>query len=75
MHYVFGKAHISGSSALCLGDISSDDASDEDEDMVPKPVENVEKIRNTEKRKRKCASTGAEEKGESKCSYKSTCQK
>jgi hypothetical protein len=47
MHYVFGKAHVSGSSASCPGNISSDDASDEDEDMVPKPVESVEKIRNT----------------------------
>jgi hypothetical protein len=33
------------------GDISSNDGSDEDEDMVPKPVENVENTRNTGKRK------------------------
>jgi hypothetical protein len=49
MHYVFGKLHVSGSSASCSGDISSDDASDEDEDMVLKYVQNVKKIRNTEK--------------------------
>jgi hypothetical protein len=48
---MFGKVHVSGSFASCPEDISSDDASDEDEDMVPKPVENVKKIRNTEKRK------------------------
>jgi hypothetical protein len=78
MHYVFGKAYISESSALCPKDISSDDASDKDEDMVLKLVENVEKIRNTEKRKYKGASTGAEEKDEKSPffrSYKSTCQK
>jgi hypothetical protein len=78
MHYVFGKAHVSGSSTSYSGDISSDDASDEDEDMVPKPVESVEKIRNTEKRKRKGASAGAEEKSEKSPFfrlYKSTCQK
>jgi hypothetical protein len=38
MHYVFGIAHVSGSFASCPGDVSSDDASDEDEVMVPKPV-------------------------------------
>jgi hypothetical protein len=49
MHYVFGKAHVSGSFASCPADTSFDNASDEDEDMVPKPVENVEKTRNTKK--------------------------
>jgi hypothetical protein len=76
VHYVFGEAHVSGSSALCSEDISSDDTSDEDEDMVPKPVENVKKIRNTEKRKYKGASIGAEEKDEKSPFfrfYKSTC--
>jgi lipid II:glycine glycyltransferase (peptidoglycan interpeptide bridge formation enzyme) len=75
---MFGKAHLSGSSASCPRDISSDDASDEDEDIVPKPVENVEKTRNTKKRKCKGASTGAEEKDEKSPFfrlYKSTCQK
>jgi hypothetical protein len=61
MHYVFGKAHVSGSSTSCPRDISSDDASDEDEDMVPKLVESGEKIRNTEKRKCKGASCDAPE--------------
>jgi hypothetical protein len=61
---MFGKAHVCGSSASYPGDISSDDASDEDEDMVSKPVENIEKIRNIGKRKHKGASTGAEEKDE-----------
>jgi hypothetical protein len=78
MHYVFGKAHVSGSSASYPGDISYDDASDEDEDMVPKPVQNVEKTRNTEKRKLKGASTSAEEKDEKSPFfrlYKSTRQK
>jgi hypothetical protein len=78
MHYVFGKAHVSGSSASCPGDISFDDASDEDKDMVPKPIENVEKTRNIEKRKCKGASIGSEEKNEKSPFfrlYKSTCQK
>jgi hypothetical protein len=78
MHYGFGKAHVSGSSASCSGDISSDDASDEDEDMVPKSIENVEKTSNTEKTKRKGVSTDAEEKDEKSSFfrlYKSTCQK
>jgi hypothetical protein len=51
---------------------------DEDEDMVPKLVENAEKTRNTGKSKRKGASTGAEEKDEKSPFfrlYKSTCQK
>jgi hypothetical protein len=46
--------------------------------MVPKPVENVEKTRNIEKRKRKGVSTGAEEKDEKSHFfhvYKSTYQK
>lgn len=74
MHYLFGKAHVSGSSASCPGDISSDDSSDEDE--VPKPVENVENTRKT--RKRKGPSTGAEEKDEKSPFlrlYKNTCEK
>ncbi|RLM91977.1 hypothetical protein C2845_PM08G13510 [Panicum miliaceum] len=78
MHYVFDKAHVSGSSASCPGDISFDDVSGEDDDMVPKPVENVNKTRNTGKRKRKGASTGAEEKDEKSSFfrlYKNTCQK
>jgi hypothetical protein len=78
MYYVFGKAYVSGSSTSCPGDISSDDVSDEDEDMIPKSVENVEKIKSTEKRKRKGASTGAEEKDEKSPFfrlYKSACQK
>jgi hypothetical protein len=32
--------------------------------MVPKPIENIMKIRNIEKKKRKRASTSAEEKDE-----------
>jgi hypothetical protein len=78
MHYVFAKSHVSGSSALFSGNVSSDDASDEDENIGPKPVENVEKTRNTGKRKCKGASTGAEEKDEKSPLfhlYKSTCQK
>jgi hypothetical protein len=54
------------------------DACDEDEDMVSKLVENVEKTRNTRKRKRKGVATGAEEKDEKSHFfrlYKSTCQK
>jgi hypothetical protein len=46
--------------------------------MVPKIVENVEKIRNIAKRKCKGASTSAKEKDEKSplfCLYKNTCQK
>jgi hypothetical protein len=38
MHIIFGKTHVSGSSASCPGDISSDEASDEDVEEVPKPA-------------------------------------
>jgi hypothetical protein len=77
MHYVFGKAHVSGSSASYPEDILSDNASDEDE-IEKIQIENVEKTRNTGKRKRKGASTGAEEKDEKSPFFrlhKSTCQK
>ena len=41
MHIIFGKAHVSGSSATCPGDISSDEASDEDVEEVPKRTERM----------------------------------
>jgi hypothetical protein len=56
MHILFGKEHVSGSSACCPRDIS-DEASDEDVDEVPKPVEEKEKTINPGKRKRKGTSS------------------
>ena len=41
MHIIFDKAHVSGSSATCPGDISSDEASDEDVEEVPKRTERM----------------------------------
>ena len=71
MHIIFGKAHVSGSSATCPGDISSDEASDEDVEEVPKRAEavpkrtkNAGKTRNQGKKKRKGASTAIEDKDE-----------
>lgn len=75
---MFGKAHISGSLASCPGDTSSDDGSDDDDDMTPQPVENVEKVRNSGKRKRKVISNSAGDKDEKSPFfrlYKNTCQK
>ena len=59
MHIIFGKTHVSGSSASCLGDISSNEASDEDVEEVPKPTKKAEKTGNQGKRKRKGSTTVA----------------
>lgn len=78
MHIVFGKAHVSGSSASCPGDISSDEASDEDVAEVPKPTEEKEKTVNPGKRKRKGTSSAVEQKEEKSPffrMYKNTCLK
>ena len=64
MHIIFGKAHVSGSSATCPRDISSDEASDEDVEEVPKCAENAGKTGNQGKKKRKGASTAVEDKDE-----------
>jgi hypothetical protein len=53
MHIIFGKGHVSGASACCPGDVSSDEASGEDVKEVPKPAENAEKSGNQGKKKRK----------------------
>ena len=81
MHIIFGKTHVSGSSASCPGDISSDEASDEDVEEVPKPAEKAEKTVkavNLWKRKHKGSSTGVEDKDEKSPffrMYKNTCLK
>ena len=78
MHIIFGKTHVSGSSASCLGDISSNEASDEDVEEVPKPAEKTEKTVNPGKRKHKESSTGVEEKYKKSPFfhlYKNTCLK
>ena len=62
MHILFGKAHVSGSFASCLGDMSSNEASDEDVDDVPKPVEEKEKTVKPGKRKHKGTYNAVEEK-------------
>jgi len=41
MHIIFDKTHVSGSSATCPRDISSDEASDEDVEEVPKHAERM----------------------------------
>ena len=78
MHIIFGKAHVSGSSATCPGDISSDEASDEDVEEVPKRAENTGKTGNQGKKKHKGASTAVEDKDEKSPffrMYKNTCLK
>ena len=85
MHIIFDKAHVSGSSATCPGDISSDEASDEDVEEVPKRAEaapkrtkNAGKTGNQGKKKRKGASTAIEDKDEKSPffrMYKNTCLK
>jgi len=47
MHIIFGKAHVSGSSATCPRDISSDEASDEDSrryQNVQRRYQNVQRM-------------------------------
>ncbi|KAG2561060.1 hypothetical protein PVAP13_8KG108303 [Panicum virgatum] len=64
LHIIFGKSHVSGASAPCSGDISSDEEGDDDMLEVPKPAEKAEKTVNPGKNKRKGLS-----------SAKSTCEK
>lgn len=73
LHILFGKAHVSGSFASCPGDISSDEASHEDVDEVPKPTQKDMTV-NLGKR----TSSGVEEKDEKSPFfrlYKNTCLK
>nr|XP_034604280.1 uncharacterized protein LOC117864330 [Setaria viridis]TKW03639.1 hypothetical protein SEVIR_7G053600v2 [Setaria viridis] len=77
LRILFGKAHVSASSASYPGDISSNEASDEDVDEIPQPTQK-DKIVNLGKRKRKGTSIGVEEKDEKSPFfhlYKNTCSK
>jgi hypothetical protein len=74
MHIIFGKGHVSGASACCPGDVSSDEASGEDVQEVPKPAENAEKSGNQGKKKRK-AVEDKDEKSPFFRMYKNTCLK
>ncbi|KAK3159697.1 hypothetical protein QOZ80_1BG0049940 [Eleusine coracana subsp. coracana] len=65
-------AHVSGSSASCPGDIFSDEASDDDVELVPKPVEKDEDTGNKGKMKRK-EKDDKDEKIPFYRLYKSTC--
>ena len=64
---IFGKVHVTRATASCPGDISSDEASDEDVAEVPKPPENDDvklaalKKPGKKKRKRSCTATEAKE--------------
>ena len=81
---LFDKIHVSGASASCLGDISSDDSSDEDVGEIQKPPHNddvkldaLKKLK-PEKKKRKESSTATDEKDEKRPffrMYKNTCLK
>ncbi|KAF2927299.1 hypothetical protein DAI22_06g194203 [Oryza sativa Japonica Group] len=46
LRIIFCKSHVSGASASCPRDVSSDEASDEDMAEVPKPAEKAEKTVN-----------------------------
>nr|TKV96148.1 hypothetical protein SEVIR_9G410300v2 [Setaria viridis] len=63
LHILFGKAHVSGSSASYPGDISSNEASDEDVEEVPKSTQK-DMTMNLGKKKHKGTSIGVEEKDE-----------
>ncbi|EEC68453.1 hypothetical protein OsI_36674 [Oryza sativa Indica Group] len=74
LHIIFGKSHVSGASASCPGDVSSDEASDDDVAEVPKPAKTV----NPGKNKRKGSSTIVRDKDEKSPfarMYKNTCLK
>ena len=81
---LFDKIHVSGASASCPGDISSDDSSDEDVGEIQKPPDNddvklaaLKKLK-PEKKKRKESSTATDEKDEKLPffrMYKNTCLK
>ena len=64
---IFGKVHVTGATSFYPGDISSDEASDEDVAEVPKPPENDDvklaalKKPRKKKRKRSCTATEAKE--------------
>jgi len=79
---IFGKVYVTGATASCPGDISSDEASDEFVVEVPKPPENDDvklaalKKPGKKKRKRSCTATEAkEEKSPFFRMYKNTCSK
>jgi hypothetical protein len=84
LHILFDKVHVSGASASCPGDISSDESSDEDVAEVQKTPDNDDvylaalKASKPGKRKRKSSSTATEEKDEKSPFfrlYKNTCLK
>jgi hypothetical protein len=84
LHILFDKVHVSGATASCPGDISSDESSDDDVVEVQKTVDNVDvklaalKKSKLGKRKRKDCSTATEEKDEKSPffrRYKNTCLK
>lgn len=84
LHILFDKVHVSGATASCPGDISSDESSDDDVVEVQKTVDNVDvklaalKKSKLGKRKRKDCSTATEEKDEKSPFfrlYKNTCLK
>ena len=56
---IFGKVHVTGATSFYPGDISSDEASDEDMMEVPKPPDNdnVAALKKPGKKKRKSSCT------------------
>ena len=56
---IFGKVYVTGATASCPGDISSDEASVEDVAEVPKPLDNdnVAALKKPGKKKRKSSCT------------------
>jgi len=81
---LFDKIHVSGASASCPRDISSDDSSDEDVGEIQKPLDNDDvklaalKKSKLGKKKRKESSTATDEKDEKSPffrMYKNTCLK
>ncbi|XP_066373969.1 uncharacterized protein [Miscanthus floridulus] len=75
---IFGKAHVTGATASCPGDISSDEASDEDVAEVPNPPYNdnakLAALKKPGKKKRKSSCTeDKEENSPFFRMYKNTC--
>ncbi|XP_051221354.2 uncharacterized protein [Lolium perenne] len=83
LHVLFEKAHVTGASASCLGDISSDECSDDDVTAVETTDESAEiKLASLKKakanKKRKQSTTESEEQASKNpffLTYAGTCEK
>ena len=83
LHAMFEKTHVSGATATCPGDISSDECSDEDVEVVKKtddsPEVKLDYVKKPKENKKRNESSNANEEKYEKSPffrlYKNTCQK